>query len=323
VLCRRTVLRLLFLLLPFAVLSGCAEPPPAPLLVASNVWTGYEPLYLARSLGYYPEGSVRLVELSSTTSVLHEMRNATVDVAALTLDEALGLVADGYAIEIVLVMDVSNGADALLAHPEITGLKDLRGRRVGVEDTAVGALLLESALESAGLDVTDIQPVHLAAGHHQQAYEQDQVAAVVTFEPTRSRLLAEGARVLFDSSRIPGRIIDVLVVREGLAAVHQEQLRALIRAYFRALDYLRKHPGDAARRMQARLRLAPSEILNSLHGLEQPDLAANRGLLTGRPAPLDTRAAELAGFLYRHRLLPREIGISGLASPRYLPPVPP
>ena len=307
------------LVLLAALLGGCSTPPPTPLRVASNVWSGYEPLYLARSLGYYPEGSIRLLELSSATQVLHELRNATIDAAALTLDEALTLVADGYAVKLVLVMDVSNGADVLLAHPEITDLKALRGKRVGVEDTAVGALLLESALDAAGLDVTDIQPVHVTVDQHQRVYEQGQVAALVTFEPIRSRLLAEGARVLFDSSRIPGRIIDVLVVREGLEEQQQAQLRVLIRGYFRALDYQHQHPVDAAGRMQARLRLKPAEILKSYHGLKQPDAAENRRLLTGHPAPLDSRAAELAGFMYRHRLLRREIEISGLATARYLP----
>ena len=311
------------LVLLAALLEGCSAPPPTPLRVASNVWPGYEPLYLARSLGYYPDDSVRLVELSSSTGVLHELRNATIDAAALTLDEALSLVEDGYAVRIVLVMDISNGADVLLAHPDIKGLKDLHGRRVGVEDSAVGALLLESALEAAGLDVTDIQPVHITVDRHQEAYERGQVAAVVTFEPTRSRLLAEGARVLFDSSRIPGRIIDVLVVRNGLEAQHQEQLRELIAGYFRALDYLREHPGDAAKRMQPRLRLRPTEILKSFHGMQQPDVTENRHLLSGHPAPLDSRTAELAGFMYRHQLLRQEIEISGLATARYLPTVSP
>lgn len=319
----RLICSLFGLLLLVALLTGCGQPPVQPLRVASNVWPGYEPLYLARSLGYYPEGSIRLLELSSATQVLHELRNATIDVAALTLDEALSLVAEDYSIRVALVLDISNGADALLAQPDIPNLKALRGKRVGVEDTAVGALMLASALDTAGLEVSDIQPVHLTADEHQRAYEQGQVAAVVTFEPTRSRLLAEGARVLFDSSQIPGRIIDVLVVRAGLEAQHQEQLRALIAGYFHALDYQREHPLDAAERMRPRLRLEPAEILKSYDGLQQPDVSENRRLLSGHPAPLDSRAAALAGFMYRHGLLRREIEISSLATAGYLPAVRP
>ena len=43
---------------------GCTPDPEPILRVGTNVWPGYEPLYLARDLGYLDE-SIRLVEYSS------------------------------------------------------------------------------------------------------------------------------------------------------------------------------------------------------------------------------------------------------------------
>ncbi len=59
------------------------------LSVGTNVWPGYEPLYLARSLGLYGQAPIRLVEYASATQVIRAFRNGAIDVAALTLDEVL------------------------------------------------------------------------------------------------------------------------------------------------------------------------------------------------------------------------------------------
>ena len=107
-----------------------------PLAVGTNVWPGYEPLYLARNLGYYND-SIRLVEYSSATEVLRAIRNKLIDVATLTLDEVLLLRQSGVDVRSVLVTDISNGGDVIVARPGIETLADLKGRKVGVESTAL------------------------------------------------------------------------------------------------------------------------------------------------------------------------------------------
>ena len=98
----------------------------------------------------------------------------------------------------------------MLARPELKELKDIKGRRVGVESGALGAYVLARALQIAGLNRTDISVVSIPVPEQEQAFQGRRVDAVVTMEPNRTRLLAQGARQLFDSSQIPGEIVDVL-----------------------------------------------------------------------------------------------------------------
>ena len=102
-------------------------------------------MHLAQSLKYFDTKQVRLVELANASQSSQAMRNGTVDAAMLTLDEVLNLKQNGLDLRIVLVMDVSNGADVLMANPSIAKLADLRGKRVGVESSAVGAVMLDAA----------------------------------------------------------------------------------------------------------------------------------------------------------------------------------
>lgn len=303
------VKRLLAVLLPAALfLAGCGREPEA-LRIGTNVWLGYEPLYLARELGLFQAGSVRLVEYSSATQVMDAFEDGAIDAAALTLDEALLLRQSGMDVRIVLVMDVSDGADALLARPPLDSLAALKGRRVGVEDTAVGAYLLNAALQSARLRLQDVRLVPLQANEHGHAYRSASVDALVTFEPTRSQLLAEGARVLFDSRQIPGQIVDVLAVRLGVEAA---PLQSLLEAWFGALAYLGRQPQAAAAAMSRRLRLAPAQVQAALGLIRLPDRAENRHLLSSTPPPLVGQARALAELMAEQGLARTGLDSAGL-----------
>ena len=134
-----------------AALLGCSPRYQPPLTVGTNTWIGYEPLYLAHDLGYYEGANLRLVELASTTQTLDALRVGSLDLAGLTLDEALLLAQEGVPIAVIWVLNTSAGADALLAKPGITTLDALRGKRIGVEQTAVGGYMLNAALAQANL----------------------------------------------------------------------------------------------------------------------------------------------------------------------------
>lgn len=311
---RSTVLVLGALLLG---LSGCGQPDKA-LTVGANVWPGYEPLFLARSLGYYNNPSVRLIEFSSSAEVIRAFRNGLIDVAALTADEAL-LVADTQPDHrIVLVCDFSNGADVLLAKPEFKSIQDLKGRRVGVETTAEGALLLARALDQAGLSSADVQAVQVPLLEQEEAFISGRVDAVITFEPHRTRLLAAGARQLFDSSKIPGEIVDVLLARRELVASDSRALAALVSGWFRALKYLHENPSDAAGRMAPREGLTPPQFLDSLKGLTLLDRDANLRLLGGSSNNLAGAMRQLSAVMLQHKMISRMGDPTSLLDDRFV-----
>jgi len=139
--------------------------------------------------------------------------------------------------------------------------------------------MLSRALQKSGITPQDVIIVPVTLEEHESAYLSDQVDAVVTFDPQRSRLVDAGANVVFDSSEIPGEIVDVLLVRPELADQENSQIKTLIDGYFEALDYLQQEPGDAARRMAVREQLSPDEFLESLEGLKLTDRQENQRLL--------------------------------------------
>lgn len=305
--------------LALVLLSGCNPAPKDPVRIAIHPFPGYETLHLALSLGYIDTALVRPVEMVNASQAAQALRNHTVDAAMMTLDEALSLMQDGVDLRVVLVMDLSNGADVVMARPEIANLQALRGKRVAVENGAVGAVMLDATLEEAGLKPADVQLLATTFNDHASVYLNGKADAVVTFEPVRSELLKQGAKILFDSSRIPGRIVDVLAVRTGAILEHRDALKQVVASHFKAMDYLAVKPQDAARRLAPFMGVKEAEVTAQFDGLKLPTLAENRALLSGVTADLNTRAASLAGLMLRRKLLQRAVNTEHLADPMFLP----
>ena len=284
-----------------------SEPPKPPLKVGTNIWPGYEPLYLARELGYYENGLIRLVEYSSATQVIRAYRNNAIQVAALTMDEVLLLLENGLDPRVILVMDISNGADAILAKPKIKSLKDLRDHKIGVESTALGAFFINQALSSAGLLPSDVTIISSEINEHERMFVAGEFDAVVTFEPVRSRLLVSDTHQIFSSSDIPGEIVDVLVIAKETLENSPEAVNALLKGWFKALDYFNARPQEAALLMARRLRVSPEEVLVSYKGMELPNLEENLKLMVGPQAPLKKTATKLANVMLRNKLLQKEV----------------
>lgn len=297
-------------------LSSCPQPQ-SPMRVAITPWIGYQPLLLAEELGHFPRDAIRLVEFSSNTESLRALRNRDVEAAALTLDEALLLSAEGHDTAVILVLDCSSGADALVARPEIGTLNDLIGRRVGVESSANGAYVLNRALERAGLAPADIEIVPLPAGDQVETYRTGLVDALVTYEPLRTQLAALGAVTLFDSRKIPCEILDVLASRREVLREREAQVEGLLRGWLAAVDYLARSPNEVATRLAPRLGLRPADYLAAAAGVEFGTLAMNCRAFDPPPGTpgLVGRAREVAHFMKENGLMPADPSLDRLVEP--------
>lgn len=305
-----------FALLGLFCLAGCSPPPETPLRVGTLPWPGYESLHLAQSLSYFDPAHIHLTDMSNSSQILHGVRNGTLDASFSTLDEALGLIQDGVDVRILMVMDISNGGDVVMARP---GIVNLRGKRVGVENTAVGAMMLDAALNASNVNAQEIQLVAATEDEQFNFYKYGKVDALVTFEPLRSELLKLGAHILFDSSQIPGRIIDVMLVRADKMAAHDQALKELIAAHFRALGYQAQQPQDATKRIAPYLGVAEAEVAAQYEGIKIPTLAENHTLLSGSQSKLTATAADLADLMLRHKLLAHAVNLGNLTESKFLP----
>ena len=299
------------------LLSGCSEKEPL-IKIASNVWPGYELIYLARDRNYLSDSEVKLVEVPSATMCIQSLAAGTVEAAMLTLDEVLTARAEGLEVKIVAVLDISMGADVVIVRPDIKSLNDLKGKKIGVEQSAVGAVMLNALLEKSYLSLADINIVYLTVNQHLQAYMDNKVDALVTFEPVRTQLIKAGARQIFDSSQIPGRIIDVLAVLPHVLNKSPRNLKKIIQGHFKAREFYLTNKNEAAVFLSKRLQLKPEEVASSYEGLLLPDLKENHYWMGGEHSRLEKTADDLKKIMDRAKLLKNDVSVKNLVSDAYL-----
>lgn len=305
-------------LVPLALAGACSDRPVL-TRVGGTLWIGYEPLFLARELALYEPAILRLVEMPSNTANLMSLATGDLEAATLTLDECLLAREGGLDVRAILVFDYSAGADVIMCRPGIERLDDLRGKRVGVEETASGALMLAKLLETARLAPADIVRKRVTGDHQLRAYAANEVDVLVSWEPYATQLQALGARRLFDSSQFPGLIMDVLVARADALARAPDSFRQLVAGHFQALDYLRASPDEAYRRMAPRMGVSPDAVRAAQQGIRFIDLAANRGWLAGPRPGLVPAADKVARLMTSVGLLKKVPALGDLADPRFLP----
>jgi len=290
--------------------TGCLEPVEERLRIGVNAWPPFDLLYLAREKGFLRDAGVEvdLVDFSSYTGILRSYHQGHIDAFFATLNEAL--IVDNFQepLAVVLVADYSYGGDALVVSDGIAKLQDLRGRKVAYEESALGSYVLERALSLGGLEEKDVTALNRLPEEGEWAFKGGNVDAVITYQPALGRLLRlPGARVLFSSRDLPGEIVDVLVVRRSLLEDRGDEIRGVLRGWFRAVELLQQSPGEAAPSMAARERMSDEELLASLEGAHIPDLEENRRLLgsPGAPGTLHATAERLGEFLVRRGLARR------------------
>lgn len=286
--------------------AGCSSPAREPLRIGVNVWPPYELLYLARERGFFKaEGvDVDLVDFSSYTGELRSYHQRNLDGMLATLNEIQ--VKDNFLDQpaVVLVVDYSYGGDAIVVSPAIAELKDLRGKRIAYEESALGSYVLERALKAAGLKPEDVTLVNCLPEEGEQDFLRGKADAVVTYEPVLSRLLKNGGRVAFSSRQMPGEIVDVLAMRRSVLDGRMGEVRGLVRAWFRAVQDLRDNPQDAAAIMARREGGDVEAFLRGLEASHIPDRRENMKLIgtSMTVGELHAIADRLGEFLLRRGL---------------------
>jgi NitT/TauT family transport system substrate-binding protein len=315
----RCLLACLALVLP---LIGCVREPESALRIGTNVWIGSEPLYLARELGHLNPKAVQLVEYPSASEVLRAYRNEAIDGMVISLDELFGLAVDGLQPRIILVVDVSHGADVVVGRPGMRTMSDLKGKRIAVESSALGAFVLSRALALNGMQASDVNVVHLESNEQPSAFEKGRVDGAVTFDPYRAQFLRAGATTLFDSTRIPGEIVDLLAVRATVFEKQREAIQALLSGWFDAIDYMKSEPMDAARRMGIRQQTTAEQFLEAQQGLHIPSREENLRMLGGATPELAITGRRLMALMVDAKLLRAGLEIEGVLAPGPLAELP-
>ncbi len=280
-----------------SLLTACAPPPAAPLVLGLGPWIGYDPFILAREERLVDGQRLKLIELSSSTATMRHFRNGLLDLAAMTLDQALQLAAQGMDLRIIAVLNESRGADVVMVSPAMAGLHQLKGQVIVAESSTASVLMLRSLLDVAGLQAGDVQILPMESSQHLGVLQTRRAVAAISYEPMATRLAASGYVRSLDSRQLDARIMRVLVVRHEVLQQRADDVDQVLRVWAAGLRQLEADPQGAALVLAPSLEMASEAYLDAMEGLRQMTPADSLAYLAGVQAPLRQRGQTLAEAL--------------------------
>jgi NitT/TauT family transport system substrate-binding protein len=190
----------------------------------------------------------------------------------------------------ILITDYTDGNDQVIAKPGIATMKDLKGKKVGVEVGLVDHLLLLEALKASGMTIEDIELVNVVTTDTPQALASGQVDAVACWQPSVNQTFKQvpGAKALFTSKQLPGLIYDVVVVTDESLAKRRDDWKKVVAVWPKVLAFIAdpKTHDEAIAIMAARNGVDPKEYALIFPGSKLQSLTDNQAAFAlGKSGP--------------------------------------
>ena len=205
----------------------------------------------------------------------------------------------------LIVGDFSNGNDAVILKGE-TDLGAIKGKPVNLVELSVSHYLLARALESVGLSEKDVSVINTSDADMVAAYGTDEVEAVVTWNPLVAEILGmPGATSVFDSSDIPGEIIDIGAVNTDVLADNPDFGKALVGAWYETMMIMSSDTKEGKKARAAMGEASGTDLEGYEAQLDSTKMFYDAGEAAAftRSEDLPTTMELVRFFLFEHGLL--------------------
>ena len=236
------------------------------------VWVGYGPIPIAEELGYFKEEGITVEKIldDDMPNGIAAMERGDIDCYLRTVGEYQGLGRRKETQGILIgTIDLSVGGDGWAADGSIKSVCDLKGKTIAVEPNLPARLILQIALQKeCNLSIKDTHLADIAAADAVGVFSDPNVAAVGTYEPVLSQVVAthqgRGAHILVSSKDYDDLILDIIIAHTGELKAHPEKYVKFLRAIYRAIDYFNANQEQAIPIIAKHFSLTPDDFKATL-----------------------------------------------------------
>jgi NitT/TauT family transport system substrate-binding protein len=249
-----------------AVLAGshnaALAAPKKEFNIAWTIYVGWMPWPYAVQAGIVKKWAdkygitINVTQINDYVESINQYTAGKFDGVTVTNMDALTIPAAGGVDTTALILgDFSNGNDGIVLKKG-KSLADIKGRSINMVELSVSHYLLARGLATVKLKEKDIKVVNTSDADIVAAFKSPDSTAVVAWNPQLMEIKTEkDATLVFDSSKIPGEIQDLMVVNTETLKDNPNLGKALVGIWYEAIA-LMKDTGDkgtAAREEMAKL----------------------------------------------------------------------
>ena len=208
--------------------------------IAWTIYAGWMPWDYADNAGIVKKWAdkydieIDVVQINDYIESINQYTAGQFDGCTMTNMDALTIPAAGGVDSTALIIgDFSNGNDGIVLKGSDKKLADIKGQRVNLVELSVSHYLLARALDSVEMSERDVTVVNTSDADLVGVFNASDVTSTVTWNPLLSEITAiPDTTKVFDSSDIPGEIIDLLVVNSETLEANPAFGKALTGAWY-------------------------------------------------------------------------------------------
>ena len=281
--------------------------------VAWTIYVGWMPWDYASQSGILKKWAdkygitIQLTQINDYVESINQYTAGQFDACTMTNMDALTIpAAGGVDSTAVIVGDYSNGNDGIVLKGQGRKLADIKGQSVNLVQLSVSHYLLARGLETVGLRERDVKVINTSDADIVGAFGAAVSTAAVTWKPQLAQVTAmPNTTEVFDSSRIPGEILDLMVVNTATLKANPKLGQALVGAWFETLALMSGKDAKAIAALTAMAKASGTDV-KGYNG----QLATTRLFLTPADTAAFTSDAKLVStmdlvrnFSFKHGLL--------------------
>jgi NitT/TauT family transport system substrate-binding protein len=236
--------------------------------VAWSIYVGWMPWDYANQSGILKKWAdkygitIQLTQINDYIESINQYTAGSFDACVMTNMDALTVPAAGGVDSTALIVgDFSNGNDGVVLKGKGKKLADIKGQAVNLVQLSVSHYLLARALESVALRERDIKVVNTSDADIVGAFASGGSTSVVTWKPQLAAIAAmPNTTEVFDSSRIPGEILDLMVVNSATLKSNPKLGRALVGAWYETLTVMTAADAKATAALAVMARASGTDL---------------------------------------------------------------
>lgn len=275
------------ILLASAIGATCAAAPAPARAAGTTVtfglssWIGFAPLFVASEKKFFGAYPLKFVHMDSGINAA--LISGAINAADISMNEAIADHVKGFPVKIVMPIDYSAGADAIVAGKAISSVADLRGKTIPLDTASYSELLLSYALHKAKLSLADVKQTDMPAADVPAALLGGHAEAGVTWAPNISMITAHKTfHILYTSADAPGLITDNFAMKTGFLKTHPQAMPAIIKGFLEGSAYIKAHPAESYRIIGKTLGISPADAKAQYAQVINPTLPEMKYMMTGK-----------------------------------------
>ena len=297
------------------IVAPANAAPKKDFKVAWSIYVGWMPWGYAADAGIVKKWADKYgltIEVKQFNDYVESVNQYTAggfDAVTITNMDALSIPAAGGVDTTAIVMgDFSNGNDAVILKNK-ADLVAIKGQKINLVEFSVSHYLLARALESKHLAEKDIKVVNTSDADLAAAYKTPEVTAVVTWNPIVSEILeSKDAKKVFDSSQIPGEIMDLMVVNTAELKDNPDFAKALVGIWYETIAKMNAAGAEGTAAKEAMAKASGTDLAgfdSQLASTRLFDKAVDAEAFT-KSATVGTTMDRVRKFLFEKALLGKD-----------------